>query len=149
MDKEQLEELELDLPYTKEEAVEQGYKILLETSKTLYDTINFKMSDLIMLSDYLEEAPFFRDGFIEMGEDKKFLRVMRERLDDIDLDLRIYKRWIRDYIRSVGTLCDGEVEYGTRPMRLSVDRQSIANRRAKEWLREVLDEDVTEEEEQC
>ena len=84
MDKEQLEELELDLPYTKEEAVEQGYKILLETSKTLYDTINFKMSDLIMLSDYLERAPFFRDGLIEMEEDKKFLRVMRERLDDID-----------------------------------------------------------------
>ena len=133
MDKEQLEELELDLPYTKEEAVEQGYKILLETSKTLYDTINFKMSDLIMLSDYLERAPFFRDGLIEMEEDKKFLRVMRERLDDIDLDLRIYKRWVRDYIRNVGTL--------------SVDRQSIANRRAKEWLRDVLNEDVTEEEE--
>ena len=32
-------------------------------------------------------------------------------------------------------------------MRLSVDRQSIANRRAKEWLRDVLNEDVTEEEE--
>lgn len=147
MDKEQLEELELDLPYTKEEAVEQGYKILLETSKTLYDTITFKMSDLIMLSDCLERAPFFRDGLIEMEEDKKFLRVMRERLDDIDLDLRLYKRWVRDYIRNVGTLCDGEVEYGTRPMRLSVDRQSIANRRAKEWLRDVLNEDVTEEEE--
>lgn len=147
MDKEQLEELELDLPYTKDEAVEQGYKILLETSKTLYDTITFKMSDLIMLSDCLERAPFFRDGLIEMEEDKKFLRVMRERLDDIDLDLRIYKRWVRDYIRNVGTLCDGEVEYGTRPMRLSVDRQSIANRRAKEWLRDVLNEDVTEEEE--
>lgn len=147
MDKEQLEELELDLPYTKEEAVEQGYKILLETSKTLYDTITIKMSDLIMLSDCLERAPFFRDGLIEMEEDKKFLRVMRERLDDIDLDLRIYKRWVRDYIRNVGTLCDGEVEYGTRPMRLSVDRQSIANRRAKEWLRDVLNEDVTEEEE--
>ena len=147
MDKEQLEELELDLPYTKDEAVEQGYKILLETSKTLYDTITFKMSDLIMLSDCLERAPFFRDGLIEMEEDKKFLRVMRERLNDIDLDLRIYKRWVRDYIRNVGTLCDGEVEYGTRPMRLSVDRQSIANRRAKEWLRDVLNEDVTEEEE--
>lgn len=134
MDKEQLEGLELGLPYTKEEAVEHGYKILLETSRTLYETINFKMSDLIMLSDYLERAPFFGDGLIEMEEDKKFLRVMRERLDDIDLDLRIYDRWVRDYIRSVGTLRDGEVDYGTRPMRLSVDRQSIANRRAKEWL---------------
>lgn len=146
MDKEQLEGLKIGLPYTKEEAVEQGYRILIETSRTLYETINFNMSDLIMLSDYLNESPFFLDGVINMKRDKEFLRVMREKLDDIDLDLRIYERWVRDYTRSVITLRDGEAKYETRPMRLSIDRQSIANRRAKEWLDSEIEKEWMKEE---
>lgn len=130
MDKEQLEGLQLKFPYTNEDAYSHGRSILIELSRTLYETINHKMSDLRTLTEYLEESPFSLDGLLLVKGDKAFFKTMEEKLGDIDLDLRIYDRWVRNYLRKVNTLIgDDTGEHETEARNISAVRHSIAH----EW----------------